>query len=237
MGRKGSLFFFFPPLIFPPPGSEAKQKHFAFERLFALAFSSLCFRAQLSSVPKWCSCAMKGESQGRARLSQVTHWGLGHYRKGMGTTRGGPQRGDPDRSHVLVGQPGEGTGCVSSLLFLLIHPAACSVCYRCAVRGKSKALKQKKSGYAQLHLWICFDGCSPSPPVDAEILLPVAALQGTERCWGQLRARWNCSTSRVRAAAVGPVCRTLRAAFSGGSSKQVPGYARCFLCSIDKCCP
>lgn len=129
---KKSLFFFFFFLIFPPPGSEAKQKHFAFERLFALAFSSLCFRARLSPVPKWCSCAMTGESQGRARLSQVMHWGLGH----AAGREWGQHRG-VHRGQILTGhtcrwgslQKGLAVNGRSPLLFLLIHAAAWSVCF------------------------------------------------------------------------------------------------------------
>lgn len=110
----------------------------------------------------------------------------------MGTAQGCPQRADPDRSHVSVGQPAEGTGSERSLSFTVsAHPCSSlvHVLPMCSQRQIKGIETKKKSGYARLRLWICFDGCSPSPPVDAEILLPVAARQGTERCWGQLRAR------------------------------------------------
>lgn len=46
----------------------------------------------------------------------------------MGTAQGGPQRGDPDRSHMLVGQPEKGLA--ASLLYgfcsSIQQPAPCA---------------------------------------------------------------------------------------------------------------
>lgn len=65
-GRK-RLFFY---VVFVSPSLSLKQtKHISSlsTRLFALAFCSLCFRAQLSPGPKPCNCAMGGKSQEKAK--------------------------------------------------------------------------------------------------------------------------------------------------------------------------
>lgn len=71
--------------------------------LFALAFSSLRFWAQLCPVPKPCNCAMRGKSQGRVRLRQVMYWGLSYTLQAADAGRERGSTAVPTEGESLMG--------------------------------------------------------------------------------------------------------------------------------------
>lgn len=136
-GKKKALFlwlFFFSLL----PLKQNKRISPLNGCLFALAFSSLRFRAHLSPVLKPCNCAMRGKSQGRVRLRHVMYWGLSYMLQDAdaGRERGSAAVSTAGESLMvqtcLWDSLGQGLAVNGFLPLLLNHPpapAAWSTCH------------------------------------------------------------------------------------------------------------